>query len=176
VVGATRSLAWAYHRGGELDRARELHEANLGEIRARGFVEREAGTLGSLAMIAFDQARHNDADVLARQSLIAAQEVGSLGLIAQSVCRVAQNLAFRGDSVTAARLLGWFEAQNDQIGVGEPWVARMNERTIAVIKAQLDDAAFAEAWEEGRKLTLDAAAVQALDALGEAQTRPAASV
>ena len=43
------------------------------------------------------------------------------------------------------------------------WVAKMNEETLGVIRSQLDDAAFAEAWEEGRALTIDEAVALALD-------------
>jgi hypothetical protein len=39
----------------------------------------------------------------------------------------------------------------------------MNETTLAAIRAQLDDAAIAEAWEQGRKLTVGEAVTLALD-------------
>jgi hypothetical protein len=39
----------------------------------------------------------------------------------------------------------------------------MNETTLAAICAQLDDATLAEAWVQGRKLTIGAAATLALD-------------
>jgi hypothetical protein len=41
----------------------------------------------------------------------------------------------------------------------------MNEETITNIRAQLDEVDFADAWEEGRKLTFDEAVALALDAL-----------
>ncbi len=39
----------------------------------------------------------------------------------------------------------------------------MNERTLTAIRAQLDEAAFAEAWEQGRALAVDEAVTLALD-------------
>ena len=49
------------------------------------------------------------------------------------------------------------------MGVGaEPWVAEMNEMTLNTIRTQLDEAAFAEAWEQGRALTVDEAVALAL--------------
>ena len=54
----------------------------------------------------------------------------------------------------------------EQSGAGVPWVAKMNEETLVTIRAQLDEAAFAEAWDEGRALTVEDAAELALDALG----------
>ena len=41
----------------------------------------------------------------------------------------------------------------------------MNEKTLATIRVQLDDDAFAEAWEKGRPLTADEAVALALDDL-----------
>jgi hypothetical protein len=41
----------------------------------------------------------------------------------------------------------------------------MNEETIRTIRAQLDEVAFAEAWEQGRPLTADEAVALALDSL-----------
>jgi len=39
----------------------------------------------------------------------------------------------------------------------------MNEETLTAIRTQLDEAAFAEAWEQGRALTTDEAVALALN-------------
>jgi hypothetical protein len=70
-----------------------------------------------------------------------------------------------GKADTAARLLSCFEAQREQIGVSEAWVARMNEQTLSAIRARLDEGAFVEAWEQGRALTIDEAVALALESL-----------
>ena len=57
--------------------------------------------------------------------------------------------------------MSWFEAQEEKIGVSEPWVARTNERTLAAIHARVEEAAFAEAWARGRALTVEEAAALA---------------
>ena len=49
------------------------------------------------------------------------------------------------------------------------WLKRGNNESLAQIRARLDDAAFLEAWEQGRALTADEAVTLALTAL----TRPA---
>jgi hypothetical protein len=41
----------------------------------------------------------------------------------------------------------------------------MNERTLDTIRTQLNEAAFAEAWDRGRAVSLDQACALALDAL-----------
>ena len=122
--------------------------------------------MGSLAMIAFEQGRIEDALALGRQNLLACRDLGSLHAIAQSLCRSASTFAVLAGKVdTAARLLSCFEARREQIGVSEAWVARMNERTLLAIRARLDESAFAEAWEQGRTLTIEEAVALALGSL-----------
>jgi predicted ATPase/class 3 adenylate cyclase len=166
AVAATRTLAFTYHSRGDLERARALHESNLAQAQALGFKETEAGTLGSLAMIAFEERRVADALALGKQNLLASRDLGSLHGIAQSLCRSASTFAVLPGKVdTAARLLSCFEALRDQIGVSEAWVARMNEETLSAIRARLDESAFAEAWEQGRTLTIEEAVALALGSL-----------
>jgi hypothetical protein len=121
--------------------------------------------LGSLAMIAFEQGRVEDALALGKQNLLACRDLGSLQGIAQSLCRNAGTFSvLLGKADTAARLLSCFEALREQIGA-DAWVARMNEQTLSAIRAQLDEGAFADAWEQGRALTVDEAVALALDSL-----------
>ena len=164
AVAATRTLAFTYASRGDLERARTLHEANLAQAQALGFKETEAQTLGSLAMIAFEQGRVDDALVLGKQNLLACRDLGSLHGIAQSLCRSAATFAvLAGKADTAAQLLSCFEALREQIGVSEAWVTTMNEETLSAIRARLDESTFADAWEQGRALTIDAAIALALE-------------
>jgi hypothetical protein len=57
-----------------------------------------------------------------------------------------------------------------EFGTGqvESWVARMNDETLAAIRAGLDETVVADAWKQGRKLTADEAVGLALDSLGAA--------
>jgi predicted ATPase/class 3 adenylate cyclase len=166
AVAATRTLAFTYFSRGDLERARALHESNLRRAQALGFKELEAATLGSLAMIAFEQSRVEDALALGRQNLLACRDLGSLHGIAQSLCRSASTFAvLAGKADTAAQLLSCFEGLREQIGVSEAWVTRMNEQTLSAIRDQLDETAFAEAWEQGRALTIDEAVELALKSL-----------
>jgi hypothetical protein len=45
------------------------------------------------------------------------------------------------------------------------WLKRANDEALTLIRRQLDEAAVAEAWEEGRKLTADEAVALARAAL-----------
>jgi hypothetical protein len=117
-------------------------------------------------MIATEQGRVEDALELGKQNLLAWRDLGSLQGIAQSLCGRASALAvLLGKADAAARLLSCFEAQRERIGVSEAWVVRMNEETLAAIRARLDEGAFVEAWEQGRALTIDEAVALALDSL-----------
>ncbi|MBA3244733.1 MAG: hypothetical protein H0T61_06095, partial [Actinobacteria bacterium] len=157
-----------HYSRGDLERARALHEANLQRARELGFKEPEAGTLGSLSIIAGDQGRAEDAVLLARENVSLARDLGSLQEIAQSLCRAADVLArFRRKADASARLLSCFEGLRERIGVSEAWVARMNEETLAEIRRQLDEPAFAEAWERGRELTVHEAVELALEELAQ---------
>ncbi len=79
--------------------------------------------------------------------------------------RFASALAATGRVERAARLLSSAEALREEIGSDVRWIGKMNERTLTAIRAQLDEAASAEAWEQGRKLTADEAVALALDSM-----------
>jgi hypothetical protein len=49
-----------------------------------------------------------------------------------------------------------------EIGGTMPWVARMKDEALSIIRGVLDDVAIADAWEEGRRLSADEAVGLAL--------------
>lgn len=66
----------------------------------------------------------------------------------------------------AARVLSSATALLDEIGAMPPYVANVCTQTLAVVRPQLDEVAFADAWEQGRTLTADRAVILTLDSLG----------
>lgn len=163
---AARMVAWMHHELGERQYARELDEDNLRRARALGNRQLEATTLGTLASHAVKEGRLDAALVLAAKSLRISLELGRPRGVVRQLGRCAAALAATGSVSTAARLLACSDAFRTEIGVGTaPDIAAENERTLAVIHAQLDDAAFAEAWEAGRALTVDAAVALAHGAI-----------
>ena len=86
-------------------------------------------------------------------------------LLALFAFRFAAALACAGSTGTAARLLSSSKALDEETGVRRPWVVERNEETLANIRAQLDETAFAGAWEQGRALTPDEAVALALDSV-----------
>lgn len=164
ILWATRTLAFTYAGAGELERARALHE-NLLRARALGDRAVEATLLGALAMIAVGQSRVRDARTLLIESTRGFAEVGNRLHTATNLCRVAAALAASGDETAALRLLSFAEASFEEMGAKMSWVAAINDETLAVIRDRLDDAAFEEAWEQGRRLSLDDATAFALESL-----------
>jgi hypothetical protein len=75
-------------------------------------------------------------------------------------------LAFAGRVETAAPVLATGEMLYEEMG-GSPmgWLKRANDEALTLIRRQLDEAAVAEASEQGRKLTADEAVALALAAL-----------
>jgi predicted ATPase/class 3 adenylate cyclase len=172
LVG-TRMLAWMCYRLGDRERGRALHEDNLRQARALGNEHIEASTLGALAMIAVDQGRVGDAVSMLKESHRIHRNLGDPVGVGRGLSRVARVLASVGNAGTAARLLSSSEALHEELGASmRPWLAQMNEETLITVRAQLDEAAFAEAWEHGRALTADEALALALDSLGARYAAP----
>jgi hypothetical protein len=116
-------------------------------------------------MVAVDDGRDEEARSLLRQNFPMYRELGDLRGTGENLCRSAHALAAVGRAETAAQLLGGSEAVFEGIGAKPPWLARVNDETLAAIREQLDEAAIAEAWEQGRTLNVDEAVALALDSL-----------
>jgi predicted ATPase len=160
---ATDGLAWAYGELGDLERRRELHEDNLRRARAQADERVIALSLDQLASYARDQGRLQDAISMLKESLRILRDLGDRGGIAENLSRFAETLVVAGHPETAARLVSSAETLREEIGGGVPWLADLNAKTLTTIHAQLCEAKFADAWEQGQKLTVDEAVTFALD-------------
>lgn len=168
AMQATWLLAWTCSELGDGERSRALTEENLRRARAMGNARMEARSLGALAMLAVDERRVEDALAMLKDAYRINRDIGDRVWIALDLCRFARALAAAGSAGTAARLLSKGEALREEIGATlESWAvmeAKLRE-TLAAVRTQLDEAAFAEAWEQGRSLTVDEAVALALDSL-----------
>ncbi len=161
---ASRNLAWLCDELGEHDRARALHEDNLRRARELPNERVEASTLAALATYALDEGRFQEALSTLKQSLRIWRELENPLETAVTLARFAATLAGAGQPRTAAHLLCRSEALHEEIGFAvEPWIARINEKTLATIRTQLDEAAVAEACEQGRALAVHEAIALALE-------------
>ena len=163
VLIATRSLAWACINLGERERGRALHEENLRRARALSNERIEAITLGALAMHAVEDGRIADAVPMLKESHRLHLELGDPVQSALDVLRFAALLEAEGRAVAAATVFSTSDALCEEIGFDpRAWDSEFVEGTLTSIRAQLDEATFAEAWEEGRTLTAEAAVTLAL--------------
>ncbi|MBA2332048.1 MAG: hypothetical protein H0V94_04570 [Actinobacteria bacterium] len=125
----------------------------------------EATLLGALGMIAVGEGRIDEAKSLLKASTRSFGALGNRLDIATNLCRVGAALAASENETVALRLLSSAQIELEEMGVKVPWVAISNDETIGVIRSRLDDAAFEDAWEQGRDLSLDDATALALESL-----------
>lgn len=103
--------------------------------------------------------------VLRAEHLPIARDHSRLDL-STAFARVAYVLARAGRIAGAARILSYSEALTEEIGANEPWVVELNDQTRAIVREQLGEAAFAEAYEQGRTLATDDAIEVSLEIPG----------
>jgi len=163
---ARRLLAWTHEELGDVDRYRELTEQNLSLARSLGNKRIEARALGALAMLALDEGRSRDALAMMTDSYRIDRDMGNLMFVVVDLTRFAAILTAHGRAAAAARLLFRADALREEIGFAlESWAAEEREETFAAVESALDEAAFAEAWEEGKTLAVDEAVTLAIDSL-----------
>ena len=163
---ALRAACWhasAHYQGGDLERTRELSEELLREARMEHDPFPEGFALGTLADIALDQGRVQDVLAPAESSYRIFRDLGDRLNIAGCVCKFARVLALAVKPEAAARVLASSVALREATG-GMDYEGREQE-ALTAIRHQLDEAAFAAAWEQGRMLTADEAVALALESL-----------
>ena len=166
ILLAMRLVAWMCYDQGDRDRARMLHEDVVRRARASGNERMQATSLGALAEYAINDGRVSESLPMLSESTRIYRELGDRHAVAINVCRYARAAAAAGRAEAAARILSTAEVLRDEIGVSwSYWVVEMNDATLATIRAQLYEGAFAEAWEEGAKLSIDEAVALALGEL-----------
>jgi hypothetical protein len=160
---ANRSLAWACINLGDRERGRALHEENLRRARALSNERIEAITLGALAIHAVEDGRVDEAIPMLKESHRLHRELGDPVQSAIDVLRFAALIATQGRAESAARVMSSSDALSKEIGYDlRGWDPEFVEATLRTIREQLDEATFAEAWEEGHLLTADEAVALAL--------------
>jgi hypothetical protein len=167
----TRNLARITEHD-DRERARALHEDNLRVARETANPRIEASTLGALATIALDEGRLDDALAMLEQSVRLHLGLGDLIDTAADLCRTAAALSRARKPTPAVRIVASFEGFGQDLGSRGPGLAEMNHETLAATRAQLDAETFAEAWEQGRRMTSDEALAVALSELSNEALAP----
>jgi predicted ATPase len=149
-------LAWISHSLGREDDARKLYEQTLDEARAAGNEYQEALSLGALANIwGLEAGRLDYAVGLLKDALRINLRMEDRLLTAVNISRLSHAFARMGRSQAAAELLAASGRLYEDVGA-QPrrWAIAQDEKTLGLIREQLDAAAFAEAWERGLAFSL----------------------
>ena len=163
AIRANRSRAWMHEELGDKARFWALTKENLEHARVHGHRRIEARSLSALAELAASEGRFEDAHTLLTQSFRIDLELGNLPFVSVDLVRFALTSARTGKPFVAAQLLSRATALRDEIGFAlESWMTNETRDALAAVRAQLDEEAFAEAWESGAKLSLDEATALAL--------------
>ena len=157
------NLSWAYEELGEFERAHELAEELLQKARATGIAREIAFALDISSSHARDAGRFDDAVKAAREGLRIRYDERDVQHILDSLSRVAAIQAGAGELEVAIPLLSSSLDLHDQRGIQVPlYQEERNDATLALIRETCDDTTIAEAWERGKRLTLDEAVALAL--------------
>jgi predicted ATPase len=163
VMLATWLLGWASKGLGHADTARRHYEDALDRARTLGNRNVQSLTLEALSDFALERGRPDEAVAMLAEAYRANRELEDRWRLALISSRLAGAFAALGDAVTATRLLSSGMAWLKESGGDPRWIARRNERTLAALRSELDESAFAEAWEAGAKLSTEEAVELALE-------------
>jgi predicted ATPase/DNA-binding CsgD family transcriptional regulator len=150
----------------DYETARAMCEESVHICREIGDKRGMARGLIGLGEVALGQGDFPTARAAYQESTAIFEELGDKWFLAVSLDGLAGVIAAEGQSTRAAKLLGAAEALLEAIGAPLPLHCRpAHERTLAAIRARLDDKSLAAAWAEGRAMTPEQA-VAALEQLG----------
>ena len=162
LMEATRFLAWASNQLGNRARAQDLLRDNVRRARALGDMQIEERSLDMLAGYAIDEGRGAEALKLLEEAYRLNQQLGDAYWTPIIVCRLGGALVVDGKPGAAATVLSAGEALLEEIGSSSPWITEMNGERCDQIGEELEEGAFAAAWEAGKGLTADEAVALAL--------------
>ena len=163
---ATFNLAWMCEELGDKQRAAALHEQNLRHAREVGNPRIEALSLTALADRKALPGELKDALSMLYDAYLIVHEVGDRVEAADILSRFAALLASTGKAATATRLLSCNQTEREQFGGTRFWVTSRNDETLARVRAQLSEVAFQEAWDEGKRLSVEQAVALAVASAG----------
>jgi len=170
---ALSGLAEVAIRQGDYERATVLEEESLALRRDIGETWGIAISLANFAWIALRRDDIKQAAALLGESITLRREIGDKGGLAWCLEKLAEIALTKGqqesaprrdeDIQRAARLFGAAEAVRALVNSSIDLVDQPEyKRQVAVVRAQLGEAAFTEAWAEGQAMTLEGAIDYAL--------------
>jgi predicted ATPase/DNA-binding CsgD family transcriptional regulator len=159
-------LAVAWRNQGDHERAKRLAERGLAISREIGERQATTSALYTLALLAQSEGKDERTRNLFEEGLRLSAELGNEADVAHCLKGLASMYGAEGKLVRAARLWGAEEALleklEDSVYTYVPDRA-LHRSQVAAARSQLDEAAWAAAWTEGRMMSLDQAVEYALE-------------
>ena len=165
------SLALAFLLQGNLERAAALAEEAAALSKEAGDMTLLPFPLNNLGWVALLRGDLGRAKALHKESLALSKELGSHKQLTVTLLEgLACGAGAEGDAERAARLFGATEALREATGFPlEPALRGLEGPYLVGARSQLEKSAWTEAWEEGRRMSVEAAVEYAL-AEGEPST------
>ena len=143
---------------GDLATAREFKTEGLNAYREIGDLWTVSLVCSFISRAVIAQGDFAAARALLNEAAANAEQLGNEWLIPYVLENFGKIFAAEGDAARGAQLHGAAEILRERIGLRLSAAERpIYETAVATIRAQLPEAAFAEAWAQGRTLTADAA-------------------
>ena len=156
------NMGWALFTRGDQKQGTEMLEESLVRAREVG-LSPSAVTLAHLGVAALLQGDPSQATDLFKEVLISSRESGSRTDLAYGLEGMAMVAGVQEETERAARLAGAAEILHEATGARLTSDQRkVYEPYLASARSQLDEAAWKEAWAEGRAMTLEEAVEYAL--------------
>ena len=145
---------------GDYERAGKFYAEDVEILRQQRSPVALVTPLVNLGWVPLHGGDYRKAKALFGESLKLSNEYGNKNGMAMSLAGFAGILAMLGKPEQAARLFGAVEALLESIGMAgrmDPSDQKEVDHYVAVVRAQLDEAAFAKAWATGHAMTLEQA-------------------
>jgi len=160
----SNALALPFLLQGDLERAAALAEEAAALSQEAGDLTLLPLPLTWLGWVALLRGDLERAKALHKESLALSEERGAFRQLTLILLEgLACGAGAEGDAHRGARLFGATEALREAIGFPlEPALRRLEEPYLVGARSQLDESAWTEAWEEGRRMSVEAALEYAL--------------
>jgi predicted ATPase/class 3 adenylate cyclase/DNA-binding CsgD family transcriptional regulator/Tfp pilus assembly protein PilF len=153
-------------RQGDHGAARAQFEEALAVAREMGDKKFIAEALTHLGTVALRMGASHESRLFYQQSLALNRDQGYKEGIAEDLAGLAEGASLLGHVEQAACLFGAVESLREASGIGLSPLRRTEyDRTVESIRAQLDEAAFVEAWARGRAMPLEQAMTQVVETI-----------
>jgi DNA-binding CsgD family transcriptional regulator len=154
IANSLRILGLVARRQGDYGRAAAMCEESLALSREIGDGWGIARSHSLLGDVELSQGDYERAAMLYREGLAMSRELKDKWDVDWCLKGLAGVAEVQGQLGQAARLFGAEEALREAIGVlPSPFSKDDYDKSVAAVRAGLGEEKFAEAWEEGRKMT-----------------------